>query len=317
VKSDSAAEPTIQPWAAFTLTFDLELMWGWHDLEPAAARERKARSLRGAKDRIRALIDRLEAQAIPSTWATATHLFLESCAGHDDHPDRPWLERDPRSDAVADPLWYAPELLDRLIGSRVDVEIGCHSFSHAPFDEIGADGAEYELRKSAELARKRGLELRAFVFPRNREGHHALLSEYGYRVYRTSTPVPKGSRRKRVLDLLLDRITPEPVHPFVDEHGMVAIPPSLNLGQRFSLPHRLLCKSPPRNYIRWALREGLARTAANGGVFHVWMHPSEWGTSVREDDFGYMIDLVRGYRDRGRIEILTMSQVAARVAGGF
>jgi hypothetical protein len=94
------------------------------------------------------LIDLFEKYEIPVTWATVGHLFLGECKKDTNgltHPEMPrpeffdnrnwcynsgdWYQHDPGSDYKTDPAWYASDLIDIVIASRVNHEIGCHTFS--------------------------------------------------------------------------------------------------------------------------------------------------------------------------------------------
>lgn len=298
----------------FCLSLDLELLIGRHDLSNSIY-ERKKKEMEDVRSRISELISVLEKNGIKCTWGVVSHLFLESCDGHDDYPGREWLIRDPRTGMDKDLLWYAPDLINRLLRSDVDFEIGCHSFSHPNFSKIGENQARYELKKSEELAKEWGIKLSSFIFPRNAEGHKRVLSEFGYKAYRSQGRISSKSKIGRALNLLLATAGPEPVVPMIDEYGMVEIPTSiyLSLDGNTTGIGGILCKSPPRNTLRWYLQSGLEKTVNEGGVFHAWMHPHEYGKTVSRKDFEYMIDLVKKYKVKGELRVATMSQVAEKV----
>lgn len=191
----------------FCLSLDFELLIGYHDLSNTIY-EKKKKEMTDVRVRIHELIDVLAKNGIECTWAVVSHLFLESCEGHDDYPDREWLFRDSGTSLDRDPLWYAPDLIERLVSSDVNFEIGCHSFSHAVFDKIGEDQARYELRMSEELAKDRGIKLKSFIFPRNREAHLGVLSAFGIQTYRRRA-VSSKSRMRKALDLVLATNVPD------------------------------------------------------------------------------------------------------------
>ena len=295
--------------STFCLSLDLELLIGWHDLSNSIY-ERKKKEMEDVRDRIHELISVLEKNEMKCTWSVASHLFLESCDGHDDYPNGNWLLRDPRTSLDKDPLWYATDLINRLLRSNVNFEIGCHSFSHPPFNKIGENQAQYELKKSEKLARNWGIKLESFTFPRNEEGHKKMLSEFGYKAYRKGRTKSKISMAS---ELLLGTNVPEPVVPLVDEYGMVVISPSVYLGRYGAGIARFLCKSPLRNTLSWYLQSGLEKVVDEGGVFHAWMHPHEYGKEILRKDFDYMMNLVKKYEGKDELRVLTMSEVAERV----
>lgn len=296
----------------FCLSLDLELIIGWHDLSNSIY-ERKKKEMEDARDRIHDLISVLEKNGIKCTWGVTSHLFLESCDGHDDYPDREWLLRDPRTSLDKDPLWYAPDLIDHLLRSDVNFEIGCHSFSHPFFHKIGENQAQYELKKSEKLAKDWAIKLESFIFPGNEEGYKKMLFEFGYKAYRPKRRISYKSKISKALDLILGKNAPEPVLPVIDEYGMVVIPPSIYLGSCDTVIKQILSKSPPRDTLRWYLQSGLEKTVDKGGVFHAWMHPCDYGKRISKKNFEYMINLVKKYEARGELHIFTMSEVAERV----
>lgn len=295
--------------AVFCLSLDFELILGWHDLDSRVYR-RKQLEMADIRERVLSLIDLLESRELKSTWATVAHLMLPGCRGHDDYPVEGWLARDPASSAAMESLWYAPDLIERLLGSRVDFEIACHSFSHALFDSIGPEQAEYELSKSLEVAADWGISLRSFVFPRNRVGYLEQLAKKGFEAYRPAAAKSKPlTSVGKAWNFLVGTHPAEPQIPAV-RSGLVAVPPSFNLGRFAPRYKRWLSQAPPRDFRRWALRVGLDHTVRQGGVFHVWMHPAEWGLTVTEDDLSYLLDLVDQHRARGSLEVLTMGEIA-------
>ena len=100
------------------MSLDFELMVGWHDLDESI-RLKTAKGMADIKSRIHRLIDLLEKHDLKCTWATAGHLFGETCQSHADYPDKHWLRNESQMDSQQAPLWYAPDLIQRLIDSRV------------------------------------------------------------------------------------------------------------------------------------------------------------------------------------------------------
>ncbi len=137
---------------------------------------------------------------VSATWAVVGHLFLSNCQrGADgrphpeiEHPHQSWYgpdwhALDPCSDIASAPLWYGEDIVDKLLGHR-DQEIGCYSFSHALYDDPGLTDAAVsdDLRRCVEVAAAKGVTLRSFVFPRNREGHHRAIRDAGFTSYRAA-----------------------------------------------------------------------------------------------------------------------------------
>src|SRR5438132_11386216 len=129
--------------AAACISSDFEMSWAFRHHSKEVAQERGRRE----RENIPYLLRILEDCAFPITWATIGHLFLESCTkasgglAHSDMP-RPshnqvwagdWYVHDPCTGYKTDPLWYAPDLIQSILDSRVGHELGTHSSSHIDF----------------------------------------------------------------------------------------------------------------------------------------------------------------------------------------
>src|SRR5438477_6735930 len=92
-----------------------------------------------------------------------------------------WYMHDPCTNYKHDPLWYAPDLIQNILGSSVHHEIGTHSFSHIDFSPACSDPilVRRELEESAIAMQRFGVSPKSLVYPFNRMGHayHDLLSE--------------------------------------------------------------------------------------------------------------------------------------------
>ena len=234
------------------ISIDHEFIWGCFDQLGPDAFLKVYPDPRGV---VRALVDLFEELQIPTTWAMVGHLFLASCnRGHDGrpHPEiaRPhhrwysgdWLGADPCTDRTRDPLWYGDDILDLIQSARAGHEIACHSFSHVVYGDPGChrEAASTDLRACVETAARRGIKLRSFVFPRNSEGHHALLREHGFIAFRGEDPtwwrdLPGPAKRA---GHLLDQAAalPPPVsEPTEKLPGLWNLPGSLLLLHRHGL----------------------------------------------------------------------------------
>jgi len=298
--------------SVFCLSLDFELILGYHDLSEEVYR-RKMKEMDDIRRPIHELIEMLNMYDFTSTWAVVSHLFLEKCQGHKKYPDEGWLKRDPMADINSNPLWYARDIVEELLRNPL-FEIGCHGFSHALFDEISEEQARYELLKSEQLAKELDskLELKSFVFPRNRVGHRKLFPVFGYKAYRSYTPGLQSFTR--FFDYLFptgmreEHYVPKPLKPRVDEYGLVEIPSSMFLSNSGFL--KLVSDLLPRNYFKWKIKKGIEKLVREGGVLHLFMHPHNYGRALPKEDFEYLIKLVVKHREKGEIQVLTMSEVA-------
>jgi peptidoglycan/xylan/chitin deacetylase (PgdA/CDA1 family) len=316
--------------ASFALTFDTELIWGSFDHITAAEFEHRYPDVRRV---ITALLSLLASYDVPATWAVVGHLYLDRCdrsTGGLAHPEivHPaqsriawdWYDRDPCTDRSRDPLWYGDDVVEALLRARGGQEIGCHSFGHALFGDpaMTADAARADLARCRALAVARGVSLHSFVFPRNSEGHHPLLREAGFTVYRGADPAwhrrwpgPIG-RSARYLDHLA--ALPPPVStPTETLPGLWNVPGSMLLLHRSGARRLVSLESRVRKAQR-----GLAAAVERGAVFHLWTHPF----NLASDPDGLLTVVERilrsavAMRERGEILIETMSSIAGRMDAG-
>ena len=310
--------------ATFVLSIDTELVWGSFDHVPPADFAARYPDERGVIREILALLDRHD---VAATWAVVGHLFLADCARGQDgraHPGMPrpdyawfrgdWYRADPCADRTTEPLWYGDDIVDAIVAGTAGHEIGSHGFSHAVFGDPGfsADDARAEIGESLRVAALGGLELRSFVFPRNREGHHEVIAEGGFVAVRGADPTwyaglpgPLG-RLAHLLDQAL-AVTPPVSVPRQVRPGLWDIPGSMLLMERTGLRQLV----PVSARVRKA-RRGLRRAIREGAVFHLWFHPFNLAPDRRAmlGALDQILTDVARLRAAGRIDVLTMGQLA-------
>lgn len=308
----------------FVLSLDTELVWGSFDYIPPFKWASLYKETRGVIDDILELLDEF---MIPATWAIVGHLFLASCRRDSDgraHPEltRPqfgwypgdWLAFDPCADRIREPWWYGDDIVDAVLGARVQHEIGCHSFSHIVLGDPGCskECAESDLRACVEVASQRGLRLRSFIFPRDVVGHHDLLRSAGFCCFRGNEPawyvhLPGTLRRiahfvDQALAFAPSVSTPQEVHA-----GLWNIPASNLLMDRGGIG-RLV---PLASRVKKA-RRGMKKAVKSRKVFHLWFHPFNLCC-----DRHNMLTVLRNIlssaadlRERGLLHIMTMGNLA-------
>ena len=280
--------------AAVTISADFELAWAFRHRGDEFCFA-KARQCRENFDHLLSIFNDRD---IPITWATVGHLFLESCArgsGGLAHPDMPrpprnsfwagdWYMHDPCTNYERDPFWYAPELIERMLASRVRHEIGSHSFSHIDFSPQCSDTTlvRREIEASASAMRRFGLAPRSLVYPFNRMGHRYLdaLAESSI------TAVRHRDRRRRLS------------YPERTASGVYKIYESMNL--RIARHYEYLDK------VKIFLDEAMTRQA----VFHLWFHPSD-PAPVIQGELPKIVRYIGSQRDEGSIWVSTMSELVA------
>lgn len=259
----------------------------------------------GLKERknIPVLLNLFDIYQIPVTWATVGHLFLNECnqdgkaLPHGEMP-RPqffenrnwifntgdWYSHDPCTNFRSDPAWYAPDLIDMILHTKIQHEVACHTFSHLDFTykNCTKELADAELDACINLAAKKNITLRSMAFPGGTFGNYESLKGKGILCYRKPM--------KYHIDL-----------PCFDSHGLIIIPSSLSLD-----------KDPygwSKEFHLQRIKKFLEKTAQYKLVCHFWFHPSmdSWFLSNVLPD---ILKIVSDYRYSNKIEILTMNQVA-------
>jgi hypothetical protein len=280
--------------AAVSISADFEMSWAWRGRDPDAAR------IRGIQERanVPLLLEMLDDYSIPITWATVGHLFLESCTrscaglAHTDMP-RPkvndrwtgdWYLHDPCSDVRREPLWYAPDLVQQIIDSKTDHEIGTHTFSHINFSPrcSTSELVHHEMQACADAMRPYGITPRSLVFPHNIMGHTylPLLAAEGM--------VAVRHRDERIRCSYPER-TPS---------GVYKIYESMNM--RSARYYDYLDK------VKIFVEKAMERRAA----YSLWLHPSD-PAELFDDHFRRILQYLASEQKSGRIWVATMRDLAS------
>jgi peptidoglycan/xylan/chitin deacetylase (PgdA/CDA1 family) len=171
----------------FVISIDTELLWGVAYLPNHPAFELMRANPSKTRKAIYDLLSLFEQHNVPATWAVVGHLFLNACDGlHSDlfAEKQSWCRYDPGSDFRSDPLYYGRDLIEAILGSKVEHEIGYHSFSHVRFSDCSEAAAEAEILAGIKLAKDFGIKLRSFVFPENDVSHLDILKRNDFAIFR-------------------------------------------------------------------------------------------------------------------------------------
>jgi peptidoglycan/xylan/chitin deacetylase (PgdA/CDA1 family) len=318
---------------AMVVSIDTELAWGLAHRRGADGRlaDLGAESGHLGRERevVAAILDLFARFEIHGTWAVVGHLFLDRCRpgpGGRRHPEivrpaYPWLEGDwfdidPGTSRDDDPFFYAPDIVDLVAACPVEQEIASHGFSHVIAGEAGCSAEAFasELTASQAVAGERGIALRSFVYPRNAIGHLATLAASGFTSYRGSRPAPfpgvRGWRRRVVA--VADRLRPRPgstVSPLPGPGGLWNIPQTYLFA-----PATSRRRLPPAIWARQPVAR-LHQAARQRSLFHLWFHPYNV-TAAPERALAALERIcaaAAAQRDRGRLDVVTMGQLAERL----
>ena len=164
--------------------------------------------------------------------------------------------------------WFCPDAFE-LVRDIAMHEIACHGFRHVPIGNRGvaSEDVRYELAGAGELARRKGIQLRTFVFPRNQIGHLDLLVENGYRGFRNIHPLEgRHGRPGNLIRELNVREKSQDAEPL--RSGLVSIPGGYFLNWKRGF-RRLVPEAA--TLLRW--RSILNDAVANDRVALLYLHP--------------------------------------------
>lgn len=160
---------------------EIELGWGAIRDKPERRLQRFSGPDRETETaRFEELVNITDEYNVPFTFDIVGHLLLNQCdATHEGpHPDG-WFRPDPGTDAMADPLWYAPDLVEKLKQANTNHEICTHTFSHIPTAEMSGEVLDWELRESRQLHNEVGLEFStSIVTPWHQSPPYTVLRDH-------------------------------------------------------------------------------------------------------------------------------------------
>jgi len=185
---------------------DFELAWAWRYSKALINNKKEVRKIAlNERENASKIIELCELYNISITWATVGHLFLEECKNENEivHPDiyrtkhfendywiysdGDWFDDDPCSNYKDSPEWYCPDLIKKIMNSKVKHEIGCHTFSHIDCrDSICSKKVfDSEISECKRLAEQFNVNLESFVHPGHTIGNLDNLFKSGFTSYRT------------------------------------------------------------------------------------------------------------------------------------
>lgn len=281
------------------ISADFEMAWAWRFTKTGADYINKARQER---QNLPYVLEILEEFKIPITFATVGHLLLKQCkkgdhdwmariSHFDDHwkfIDGDWYKHDPYSNYKDAPEWYAPDLIEIIIKSKVDHEIGSHTFSHIDFSykNCSPEVAEDEILACEKAAKSYGLDLKSMVFPGGTWGNIEILKKHNIKIYR------------RNLDHDL-------AYPYRDEQDLLV---SLSSG---CLEYNTGYGWAPEYYVK-RLEKYVDKAIKTNTVVHLWFHPS-LDPFFLKNVFPGFLDYASKQREMGNLWIGTMAEIAQHI----
>jgi len=265
-----------------SLSIELELGWGTslvetkRDLKKFSDLERSRET-----ETLERLLRACDENDVPIGFDVVGHLFLETCDGHESPHHPGWFNMDPETGVREDALFYAPDLIEMIRNAEIDHEMGTHTFSHVPCDDVSHETLEWEIRAAGDLHDRHGFGRPTFLVPpRHRCPPAEVLRENGIRTLRFPTPDyrgPDSTARKFVWHFTKEPLNKGPTY----EDGLTVIPcqPGASLAAFYlqkgdADPHPAF-RAIPRRIRQRAHRRYLGRAveiAEAGGDVHLWSH---------------------------------------------
>ncbi|HSP88418.1 MAG TPA: polysaccharide deacetylase family protein [Ignavibacteriaceae bacterium] len=247
------------------------------------------------------IIKILEDYNVPITWATVGHLMLQQCkkGDHDwmkripymdDHwrfMNGDWFDCDPYTSWEKGKHWYAPDLIEQILNSKIKHEIGCHTFSHidCTYRNCPPEVIDDELKACIEAAKPWGIELKSLVFPGGTAGNYEILKKHGFQIYRKNISI-------------------DIAYPYFDEHELLLSPTSASFGDNgFGWS---------ADYYIYRFKKFIDKAIETGTVCHVWFHPSVdiW---TLDNVLPGVIKYAAEKREEGKLWIPTMGEIANHI----
>jgi peptidoglycan/xylan/chitin deacetylase (PgdA/CDA1 family) len=150
----------------FIISIDTEFAWGFIDIiDTNLAKKYIYISKRRSRTNILKILKISEELNIPITFGFVGRLLLDDSQSHNS-------------------ILQAIDVFHQVLGSRVEHEIACHSFSHIDFSRCSRWEAQQDIRMCKKIMKDFGVDPVSFLYPRNRIGHLDILENEGFKTFR-------------------------------------------------------------------------------------------------------------------------------------
>ncbi len=309
----------------FIFSLDTELGTGYFDQDEDRHRLFSADGTQ-ERQRIQTVLNLCNTYHIHATWAVVGHLFFQQCEFCPGCLVKKWAGKYASYEeayGTAHPLWYGLDVVKMIQNTPTYQEIGFHGHTHETFDAMSHEQAQFEIDEWKRLAERFGILATAVIFPRDRVGKLDLLHKNGFESYRQDVHLPLFFRNRyfgryvKTLDHILS-LTTAPSYPLtaIYDEGMLRLTASQHLFAFNRGVDRFLDGiGLSRLRIRRTIR-GIKRAARKGEIFHFWAHPWEFASSGDVEKLEAVLSTVAALVDQGKMESVTMSQMAAIIKAG-
>ena len=281
--------------ASFVLSIDLELAWGVRDKLSSSILKKIIDTERLICEN---LINIFEENEIPVTWAVVSALL--------DNKNKMINDQNHKA-------WYAPDILDNILRSKINHLIASHSYGHKEFNKCSREEIIIDFEKSSSVFKSININTDVFVFPRNQVFHLDILKKNQFKTYRSVD----RSWYKRIYNYnkllgkmsnIIDKTFPiktNSVMSSIDKFGLIEIPSSILLISKNGI------RTIISNYSMFKkVKDGIDLAIHRNECFHIWFHPSNfyYKTDSQFDLLKKIINYVNSKREQGLIEIKLLDQ---------
>jgi len=285
----------------FVISLDFEIYWGVHDVVSLKSYKD---NLLGVRKVIPGLLALFNQYQINATFATVGLLFfndkeelLNGLPARKPQYKEPGLSPYHAQIALAgkneeqDPLRFGLSLIKEI--QNAGQEIGCHTFSHYYCLEEGQTAEDFkaDLICAKNIAHKRGIELKSFVFPRNQynKTYLHICKEEGISSFRGNERSTLFSSKTQGRETFFRRpfrladayINLSGYNCYSNEEmkngELINIPSS-----RFLRPYSKKLSFLDKMKLK-RITNSMTYAAQNGLTYHLWWHPHNFGINISEN----------------------------------
>lgn len=325
----------------FMLWIEVELAWGLVHRKKLDLKKLTRISI-CAREALGSVMSLLEKYRVPVTWSVVGHLLLDRCSRDNTnelpHPEMPrpnyswlredWYRYDPCTDVLQEPAWYGKDITDRIFKyvkqSSLPHSVGCHSFSHQLFGDLGCDEelARAEIKKCIQLMKEQyNIVPKVFAFPRDYVGHLEILKEFGFRAYRDAPPKiypclklerTISNKVKTCFSLFIQFLS---YYVYFPPHiatarevlpGLWTVPGCLAYSKKPFIPLRL---------VTFKVIQGINKSMDEGKIFSMYTHLRNFG---EDENFLFEFEKILSYvnkkRKEGALEIKTITELVNQLS---
>jgi peptidoglycan/xylan/chitin deacetylase (PgdA/CDA1 family) len=316
----------------FVISLDFEIYWGIRDV--ISLNDYK-KNLLGIREAMPFLLHLFKQYNINATFATVGFLFFqdkkELCKNLPQEKPHyfnsnlsPYYHvQSIGKNEKEDPFHFGTSTIDQVIAAGQ--EIGSHSFSHFYCLEKGASLQAFkeDLSAAIQIASKKKIELKSFVFPRNQynEDYINICKEMGFTSFRgnekswlfsseTRGPFMIFRRPFRLLDSYIN-LSGHNCYSF----DYMKRSPILNISSsRFLRPFSKRLKAIEKLRLK-RITDSMSFAAKKGLVYHLWWHPHNFGINQSEN-FSFLENILKHYKKLNTefdFESVSMQQLANEI----